>query len=65
MTNPFEDPEGAYYALVNDADQYSLWPAQIQVPEGWTIAHGPADRKSCLDFIEENWTDLRPANSVS
>lgn len=59
--NPFEDPEGTYYALINDQDQYSLWPETVAVPQGWTVAHGPADRQSCLDHIESHWTDLRPA----
>ncbi|MGP4021369.1 MbtH family protein [Saccharopolyspora sp. 5N708] len=61
MTNPFEDPDAAYYALINEQDQYSLWPAAIAVPAGWTVAHGPADRESCVDHIEVNWTDMRPA----
>ena len=61
MSNPFEDDDAQYCALINEQDQYSLWPASIEVPEGWTVAHGPADRQSCLDHIEVNWTDMRPA----
>ncbi|MFI0464037.1 MbtH family protein [Saccharopolyspora sp. 5N102] len=61
MTNPFDDPNAEYYALINDQDQYSLWPAAIDVPAGWSVAHGPADRESCVDYIEVNWTDMRPA----
>jgi MbtH protein len=61
MTNPFDDPEASYYALINDHDQYSLWPASVAVPAGWTVAFGPADRGSCLEHIETNWTDMRPA----
>lgn len=60
MTNPFEDADGTYYALVNDEGQYSLWPEFAEVPAGWTVAHGPADRQSCLDHVEEHWTDMRP-----
>ena len=33
-TNPFDDPEGSFYALVNDEGQYSLWPAFAEVPAG-------------------------------
>lgn len=61
MTNPFEDPDAQFYALINDQDQFSLWPAAIEVPAGWTIAHGPTDRQSCVDHIEVHWTDMRPA----
>jgi nonribosomal peptide synthetase DhbF len=55
------DGDEPYYALINDHDQYSLWPARTPVPTGWSVAHGPDDRQSCLDHIEIHWTDLRPA----
>jgi MbtH protein len=61
MSNPFEDDGAQYFALINEQDQYSLWPAAIEVPAGWTVAHGPTDRQSCLDHIEVHWTDMRPA----
>ncbi|MFI5763595.1 MbtH family protein [Streptomyces sp. NPDC051563] len=64
MTNPFENPDGQYSALVNDEGQYSLWPSFAPVPEGWSIARGPAPREECLEFIGETWTDMRPASLV-
>lgn len=64
MTNPFENPDGEYYALINDEGQYSLWPTFIDVPAGWRITHGPAARQPCLDHIESQWTDMRPASLV-
>lgn len=64
MTNPFENEDGRYYALINDEGQYSLWPVFAEVPEGWRIVHGEAGRQECLDFIEENWTDMRPLSLV-
>ncbi|MDQ2875545.1 MAG: MbtH family protein [Actinomycetota bacterium] len=60
MSNPFEDADAGYHALVNDEGQYSLWPASITIPAGWTTAFGADSRAACLDFIEENWTDMRP-----
>ncbi|MFF2354897.1 MbtH family protein [Kitasatospora sp. NPDC058115] len=62
--NPFDDPEATYVVLVNDEGQFSLWPEFAGTPDGWRIAHPAADRTTCLDFIEENWTDLRPASLV-
>ncbi|GAA1384684.1 MbtH family protein [Pseudonocardia kongjuensis] len=62
--NPFDDEAGTFHALVNDEGQYSLWPEFAAVPDGWRIAHGPADRASCLAHIEQNWTDLRPRSLV-
>ena len=60
MTNPFEDQDGTYLVLVNDENQHSLWPVAIDVPAGWTTAFGPHTRQACLDFVESNWTDMRP-----
>jgi MbtH protein len=65
MTNPFEKEDGVYQVLVNVENQHSLWPSHIDVPDGWTVAHGPDTRKSCLDYIETNWTDLRPASVIA
>ena len=64
MANPFEDPDGAYLALINDERQYSLWPTFIDVPAGWSIAHPSDTRQACLDFIEEHWTDMRPQSLI-
>ncbi|MGH3159167.1 MAG: MbtH family protein [Streptosporangiaceae bacterium] len=64
MTNPFEDENGRYLALINDEGQYSLWPALTDVPAGWAVAHQEDTRQACLDFIEENWTDMRPRSLV-
>jgi MbtH protein len=64
MTNPFDNAEGSFFALVNEEGQYSLWPEFAEVPPGWTVAHGPSDRASCLDHIELNWTDMRPKSLV-
>jgi MbtH protein len=61
-TNPFEDEERDFLVLVNDENQHSLWPAEIDVPAGWRIVHGPAGRPDCLGYVEINWTDLRPAS---
>lgn len=61
--NPFDDPDGTFVVLVNDEEQHSLWPAAIAVPAGWAVVHGPADRQSCLDHVEANWTDIRPLSA--
>ncbi|MEU0768673.1 MbtH family protein [Streptomyces albogriseolus] len=64
-TNPFEDENGTYFVLRNDEGQHSLWPAFADVPAGWTAVFGEAGRQACLDHIEENWTDMRPASLVA
>ncbi|MGA7490492.1 MAG: MbtH family protein [Xanthobacteraceae bacterium] len=64
MTNPFEDENGVYHVLVNDEGQHSLWPSFIAVPAGWTIVHESASRAACLEFINQNWTDMRPKSLI-
>jgi MbtH protein len=59
-SNPFEDEDGTYLVLVNDEGQHSLWPEFIDVPPGWTTAHGPDTRAACLEYVETHWTDMRP-----
>ena len=58
--NPFDDDEGSFFVLINDEEQHSLWPTFADVPAGWRVVHGEASRAACLDYIEKNWTDIRP-----
>jgi MbtH protein len=60
MANPFEDDTGVYHVLVNSEGEHSLWPSFVDVPKGWTIVQRSATRTECLDFINQNWTDMRP-----
>ena len=60
MNNPFDDEEGRFVVLVNDEGQHSLWPIFMDVPDGWTVARPEGSRQDCLNYIEQNWTDLRP-----
>jgi len=64
VTNPFEDENGIYHVLVNDEGQHSLWPNFVDVPEGWTIVHKADSRAACLEFINRNWTDMRPNSLI-
>ncbi|MFF2199702.1 MbtH family protein [Streptomyces sp. NPDC058145] len=58
--NPFDDESGRFFVLVNDEEQYSLWPAFAEIPKGWRVVFGEEGRAECLDFVEKNWTDMRP-----
>ena len=64
MTNPFEDENAKYLVLKNHEFQYSLWPAFIDVPAGWAVVHNSDTREACLDFVNANWTDMRPRGLV-
>jgi MbtH protein len=64
VTNPFENENGIYHVLVNDEGQHSLWPNFVDVPAGWTIVHKADSRAACLEFINRNWTDMRPNSLI-
>ena len=64
MTNPFDDEEGEFLVLVNDEGQHSLWPVQFDIPEGWNQTGPRGTRQACLQWVDENWTDLRPLSLV-
>ncbi|MGX8908983.1 MbtH family protein [Streptomyces netropsis] len=64
MSNPFEDDNAGYFVLVNDENQHSLWPAFAEIPAGWTTAFGEDTRAACLEYVEQNWTDMRPKSLV-
>ena len=64
MSNPFETEDGVFHVLVNDEGQHSLWPSFVDVPAGWRVVHNSDTRPACLEYIERNWTDMRPASLV-
>jgi MbtH protein len=48
--------------VVNGEQQWSVWPADSEPPEGWTRTGFTGEREACLAHISENWHDLRPAS---
>ena len=64
MTNPFDDEDGDYLILRNDEGQYSLWPSFRETPEGWIPVGPRGSRAICLEWVDQNWTDLRPRSLI-
>ena len=62
MTDEFKIKDTTMYvAVVNDEEQYSIWPAYGgEVPLGWRPAGKEGFRDEVLAWIEEVWTDMRP-----
>ena len=58
--NLFDNENLTFLVLRNQQGQHSLWPEILQIPDGWQLVFGPQPRKTCLDWLNENWTDLRP-----
>jgi MbtH protein len=49
-----------YQVVMNDEEQYSIWPATRDLPMGWRPAGKQGTKSECLAYIEEVWTDMRP-----
>ncbi|OLF14368.1 hypothetical protein BLA60_04370 [Actinophytocola xinjiangensis] len=62
--NVLDDPDGHFLALRNDDGQFSLWPAVVDVPAGWSTVWA-GGRQECLDYVAREWTDLIPASRGS
>ncbi len=59
--NEAEDVE-VYLVVINAEEQYSIWPGRKDVPRGWKPAGKQGSKAECLKYIEEVWTDMRPAS---
>jgi MbtH protein len=49
-----------YKVVVNQEEQYSIWPAHRELPLGWKDAGKSGTKEECLAYIKEVWTDMRP-----
>lgn len=49
-----------YKVVVNDEEQYSIWPTDWANPNGWRDVGPRGSKTECLDRIKEIWTDMRP-----
>jgi len=57
-----EFSEATYTVVCNDEEQYSIWRSDRAVPAGWQTVGQPMPKDQCLKYIEEVWTDMRPAS---
>lgn len=51
-----------FKVLVNDEDQYSIWPEQKAIPAGWYDKGFSGSKEEVSAYIDKNWTDMRPAS---
>lgn len=49
-----------YLVVVNDEEQYSIWPEYKEMPIGWKTVGKSGPKQECLDYIKYVWTDMRP-----
>ena len=55
-----QDDATVYKVVVNEEEQYSIWPSQRENAPGWRDAGKSGSRAECLAYIESVWTDMRP-----
>ncbi len=51
-----------YCVVLNHEEQYSIWPASIELPAGWDPEGFSGTLQECLARIDHVWTDMRPAS---
>lgn len=56
----WDDPEQTFLVVINDEEQYSIWPDFKDIPKGWRSAGKSGPKEECLSYINEVWTDMRP-----
>ena len=49
-----------YKVVMNDEEQYSIWPADKNIPLGWHDAQKSGTKAECLNYIQQVWVDMRP-----
>jgi MbtH protein len=64
VIDPFENECSTYHVIRNAEGQHSLWPSFIDVPQGWIIVSRSETRAKCVEFINQNWVDMRPKSLV-
>jgi MbtH protein len=55
-----DDDTQSFVVVLNDEEQYSIWPADRDLPLGWRGDGVSGSKAECLAHISEAWTDMRP-----
>lgn len=50
----------AWRVVVNDEEQYALFPERLEIPGGWRDAGFTGTEAECASFVDHHWTDMRP-----
>jgi MbtH protein len=60
MASETTPPVPQYHVVINHEEQYSIWPADRDIPAGWNAVGKTGSKEECLSYIKEVWTDMRP-----
>ncbi len=56
----FDRDDVIFQVVINQEEQYSLWPDYKAIPAGWRAVGVSGLKQECLAYIEQHWTDMRP-----
>ena len=56
----FDVDDAVFIVVVNQAEQWSIWPADRDLPSGWRAVGKSGTKQECIAYIEDCWTDMRP-----
>lgn len=56
----FDSEKTVFQVVINEEEQYSIWPDYKAIPAGWKAVGVSGDKSTCLAHIESVWTDMRP-----
>jgi uncharacterized protein YbdZ (MbtH family) len=56
----WDDENTIFQVVVNHEEQYSIWPVDREIPNGWRDVGKSGKKEECLAYINEVWTDMRP-----
>jgi len=60
MSDGEPEDRTVYKVLINHEEQYSLWPADMELPLGWRETGKSGSKDECVAYVDEVWTDMRP-----
>jgi MbtH protein len=46
--------------VVNEEEQYALWPTETPLPVGWRDTGFAGTAAACGEYVGRVWTDMRP-----
>jgi MbtH protein len=56
----FDDERREFHVVINHEEQYSIWPADRDIPAGWHTVGSRGTTAECFAYIDQVWTDMRP-----
>jgi MbtH protein len=51
-----------FKVLINEEEQYSIWPERKAAPEGWKEVGFVGSKAEVTQYVDKHWVDMRPAS---